>query len=88
MPVTTPIRLTVLFMLIAIAGFFAAGATDGSTVPVAIGFLGLFAAGAALAAETDAESGTNRPASRRRHRPARIDAYAPRTPLATWEPQS
>lgn len=88
MPVTTPIRLAVLFMLIAIAGFFAAGATDGGTVPVLIGFLSLFATGGALVAEIDAEPGPTRPTGRHRHRPARMDAYAPRTPLATWEPRS
>jgi hypothetical protein len=50
MPVTTAFRLVALFMLIAIAGFFGAGATDGGTVPVLVGFLGLFAAGGALVA--------------------------------------
>ena len=53
-PMSTAMRLVILFMLVAIVSFFAAGATDGATLPVAVGFLGLFAAGAALAAEIDA----------------------------------
>jgi hypothetical protein len=58
-PITTAMRLVILFMLISIGAFFAAGATDGATLPVAVGFLGLLAAGAALAAEIDAEPGKN-----------------------------
>jgi hypothetical protein len=58
---TTPVRLFVAFALIALAGFFAAGATaGGSAVPVLVGVLGMFAAGAALVAEVDAPPGRNR----------------------------
>ena len=87
MPVTTPIRLAVLFMLTAIGAFFAAGATDGGTVPVLVGFLGLFAAGGALVAEIDAEPGANRTVSRRWRQPPSTSNYAPRSSLANWEPR-
>jgi hypothetical protein len=86
-PTSTAMRLVIVFMLIAIGAFFAAGATDGATLPVAVGFLGLFAAGGALVAEIDAEPGANRTASRRRRRPPRIDNYGRRMPLTTWEPR-
>lgn len=86
MPMSTAMRLTVLFMLVAIAGFFAAGVTDGGTAPVLIGFLGLLAAGAALVAEIDAEPGPNRTAGRRQQPPT--DNYGRRTALTTWEPRS
>jgi hypothetical protein len=72
MPSTTPVRLFIAFALLALAGFFAAGATAGAPAAVLIGFLGVFAAGAALVAEIDTESGGARPADRR-------------TPSSPWE---
>ena len=84
---STAMRLVIVFMLTAIGAFFAAGATDGGTVPVLVGFLGLFAAGGALVAEIDAEPGANRTVSRRWRRPPSTSSYAPRTSLANWEPR-
>jgi len=76
MPVTTAMRLVILFMLISIGAFFAAGATDGATLPVAVGFLGLFAAGGALVAEIEAEPDT---ASQRRRSPSPPEAMSAST---------
>ena len=75
---STALRLAVVFMLISIGAFFTAGWTDGGTVPVAVGFLGLFAATGAFAAFIDSEPGPARPAERRWR--------APRSsPHAVWE---
>jgi hypothetical protein len=80
-------RLVIVFMLVAIVAFFVAGTTGAApTLPVAVGFLGLLAAGAALIAEIDAEPGPNRTATR--HRPPRADSYGRRTPLTTRESRS
>ena len=57
MPVTTAVRVFIAFALVSLAGFFAAGATAGATVPVLVGILGLFGAGAAFVAVIDRPRG-------------------------------
>ena len=67
----TTVRLFIVFALVALAGFFAAGATAGGTVAVLIGAVGMFAAGGAVAAVIDAtpKAGHPRPPTRRQVRP-------------------
>ena len=48
-PITAPIRLFLLFGLLALLGFAAAAWTAGATVPVFAGVLGSLAAAAAFA---------------------------------------
>jgi hypothetical protein len=84
MPITTAIRLFIVFALMSVVGFVAAGWTAGGTLPVLIGVVGMFAAAAAFVAEIDRPPGTTGPTGRRRRTP-RIDGYARRAPLAGWE---
>lgn len=52
-PITTPIRLFIVFGLLALCGFAAAAWTAGATVPVTAGVLGSLAAGIAFAVAVD-----------------------------------
>ena len=82
---TTAIRVYAVFALITVASFFAAGATSGGTLPVAIGFLGLFAAITTFAVAIDATPAPRPADHRRRHEPTRTNR---RSPLASWETRS
>jgi hypothetical protein len=53
---TTAIRLFLVFALISVIAFFAAGATAGATSAVMVGTIGLFAAGVAFVAVIDADT--------------------------------
>jgi hypothetical protein len=50
---TRPIRLFVLFALLAVLGFAFAAWTAGAVAPVMVGTLGVFAAAASFVAEID-----------------------------------
>lgn len=47
------VRLFVVFAIVSLAGFFFAGWTAGGTVPVLVGVVGMFAAGASFIAALD-----------------------------------
>ena len=51
---TTAVRVFIAFALVSLVGFFVAGATAGDTLPVLIGSIGLFAAGASFITVIDA----------------------------------
>jgi len=46
----TAVRLFILFAIISLAGFFAAGWTAGAAVPVMVGVAGMFAAAVSVIA--------------------------------------
>jgi len=62
-PITTPIRLFLLFGLLALLGFAAAAWTAGATAPVLAGVLGSLAAALAFTAviEQDATQAGDKP---------------------------
>jgi hypothetical protein len=55
-PITTPIRLFLLFGLLALLGFAAAAWTAGATAPVLAGVLGSLAAALAFAHAIDQDA--------------------------------
>lgn len=63
---TTAIRVFVVSALTSVIAFFAAGATSGGTLPVAVGFLGLFAAIATFAVAIDTTPAPRQANHRRR----------------------
>jgi hypothetical protein len=54
MPVTNPIRVFVVFAVLAVLGFAGAAWTAGAPLPVVLGTLASLAAGIAFAAAVDA----------------------------------